>query len=72
MMKQPRAAHVGVNFNNTTLVKARLREEITRLERELETLQQSEQGANFSMLQTYREMIHSRRGMLNELPLDVV
>jgi len=67
-LRQPRANHVGVNFNNMTLVKAQLQEEITRLERQLENIQSDDQGAKFALLQTYKEMIHSRRGMLNELP----
>ena len=67
-MKQPRAAHVGVNFNNTTLLKARLQDEITQLERQLQHLRQSDQAANFAMLESYKEMIHSRRELLSGLP----
>ena len=67
-MRQPRAAHVGVTFNDTLFVKAQLRDEITRLERQLETLRGSEQAANFGLVQTYKEMIHSRREALSGLP----
>lgn len=67
-MRQPRASHVGVSFNNTVFLKAQLQEEITKLERELVHLRSGDQAANFGLLQTYKEMIHSRRGMLNGLP----
>ncbi|GAB1258577.1 hypothetical protein [Aurantivibrio plasticivorans] len=67
-MRQPRAAHVGVTFNNTVMLKAQLREEITRLERQMQTLRSGPDAANFGLLQSYKEMIHSRRDLLSNLP----
>lgn len=67
-MRQPRATHVGISFNNTVFLKAQLENEITKLERQLQHLRLSEDAANFSMVQTYKEMISSRRVMLSDLP----
>lgn len=67
-MRQPRATHVGITFNNTIFLKAQLQGEITKLERQLQRLRLSDDAANFSMLQTYKEMINSRRVMLSDLP----
>lgn len=67
-MRQPRATYVGINFNNTVFLKDRLRNEITKLERQLQTLRLSEDAANFSMVQTYKEMIKYRQLMLSDLP----
>ncbi len=67
-MKPSRVSHVGVNFNNTVFLKAQLENEITKLERQLQHLRSSGDGANFSMLESYKEMIGSRKGMLADLP----
>jgi len=66
-MKTSRVTHVGVNFNNTTFLKAQLEEEITKLERQLHHMHTDQDGANFAMLESYKEMIHSRRDMLQDL-----
>ncbi|GAB1265520.1 hypothetical protein NBRC116493_28680 [Aurantivibrio infirmus] len=67
-MRQPRAAHVGITFNNMVFLRSQLEDEITKLERQLQSLRLADQGANFAMVESYKEMIHSRRGMLTELP----
>lgn len=67
-MRQPRATHVGVTFNDTVMLKAQLQLEITKLERQLDAMRGSEQAANFGVMQTYKEMIHARKETLNGLP----
>ncbi len=67
-MRQARATHVGVTFNNTTFLKAQLESEITKLRRQLDNLRRSEDAANFGMVQSYQEMINSREAMLSDLP----
>lgn len=67
-MRQPRATHVGVTFNNTVFLKAQLENEITKLRRQLDNLRLSDDAANFAMLQSYKEMISSRKALLNDLP----
>ena len=67
-MRPPRATHVGVNFNNTVFLKAQLESEITKLKRQLDSLRLSDEAANFALLQSYKEMISSRRALLSDLP----
>lgn len=68
MVRVHRDAHVGINFNSTTALQLQLIREITSLERQLEHLKLNQMRVDFSMLQTYKEMIHSRREMLGTLP----
>lgn len=57
----------GARLNNTSLLKEQLLEELVELDKQLEVL--SEQGArvDFSMILTYKEMIHSRKALFNKL-----
>jgi hypothetical protein len=71
MAKRQRAQHVGIDFNNTYLLKEQLIREITSLERQRENVRMTDKTVDFSMLQTYKEMIHSRREMLAGLPKDL-
>jgi len=68
MTKVQRAQHVGIGFNSTCLLKEQLIREITSLERQRDSVRLVNNTVDFSMLQTYKEMIHSRREMLSELP----
>ena len=68
MTRAPRATHVGVSFNRTDPLRMQLIREITCLERQLEHLKLEQVRVDFSMMQTYKEMIHSRREMLGSLP----
>lgn len=70
MSRQPRASHVGIEFNNIEPVREKLIAEITKLERQLENLKLKEGPTDFSMLQTYKEMIQCRQSTLNGLPKD--
>ncbi|WP_188149488.1 hypothetical protein [Teredinibacter waterburyi] len=60
----------GINapYNNTTLMRQQLIREITCLERQLERLRLRDELLDFSTVQTYEEMITSRREMLENLP----
>lgn len=59
---------LGVNFNRTEPLREKLIGEITRFERQLDSLKLKDQTVDFSMIQTYKELIHSRKEMLNRLP----
>jgi hypothetical protein len=57
----------GVALQNTKSVKDKLLEELVELEKQMEVLEAGAVTVDFSMLQTYKEMIHSRRVFFNEL-----
>jgi len=55
------------NLQNTGVLKEQLLNEVRELEKQAARLQLTEDGVNFSMIQTYREMIHSREKLFSEL-----
>ncbi|MFA7554311.1 MAG: hypothetical protein WCY88_08675 [Spongiibacteraceae bacterium] len=57
----------GVALQDTRLVKDKLLEELVELEKQQQLLAQQGCNIDFSMLQTYKEMIHSRKAFFNEL-----
>ena len=57
----------GVKLQNTELVKEKLLEELVELEKQMELLKSQDDAVDFSMMQTYKEMIHSRKMFFNEL-----
>lgn len=57
----------GLRLHNSQAVKAHLLEEIVELETKLEKAKGSGKTVDLSLIQTYREMIHSRRTFFNEL-----
>ncbi|MEE8059561.1 MAG: hypothetical protein V3T17_17265 [Pseudomonadales bacterium] len=57
----------GVRLQNTGLVKEKLLEELVELEKQMELLKSESSSVDFSMMQTYKEMIHSRKTLFNEL-----
>ncbi|MDQ2076063.1 hypothetical protein [Marinimicrobium sp. ABcell2] len=59
---------LGVNFNPTEQLQEKLIAEITGFERQLDSTDLHEQSVDFSMIQTYKELIQSRRSMLEKLP----
>ena len=63
---------VEVNLHATHALRQHLIGEITRLERKCEQLQTESDRVDQSMVQTYKEMIHSRRGMLADLPRQTI
>ena len=67
-MAHQTVALVNVDSANCCLMRERLHQEITRLERDLERLQCNDRNVDRSMEQTYREMIHARKELLSSLP----
>ena len=59
--------HGGARLQNTALLKGRLLEELVELDKQLEVLSKQEDHIDFSMMQTYKEMIHSRKTLFNKL-----
>lgn len=55
-------------MNESSVLKQQLVREITCLERQLERVRMRDEYADDSTLQTYEEMISSRRKMLHNLP----
>lgn len=61
---------LSVAYNNTSMMRQQLIREITCLERQLERLRLRDELLDMSTLQTYEEMISSRKEMLDNLPWD--
>ncbi len=59
---------LGAEQNDTSILKQQLVREITCLERQLERIRLRDHFADDVTLQTYEEMIESRRKMLHNLP----
>jgi hypothetical protein len=59
----------GVRLQNIESVKEQLLAELVELEKQMEVLQSTQGATDFSMMQTYKEMIHSRKAFFNELNL---
>ena len=57
----------GVRLQNIQAVKEKLLEEMVELESQMEKLKGSGNLVDLSLIQTYREMIHSRRTFFNQL-----
>ncbi|GLS25866.1 hypothetical protein [Marinibactrum halimedae] len=57
-----------LNQQKTNIEKAKIEGEIISLRRQLEQLNIDADGVDFSMKQTYKEMIQSRQEALSQLP----
>lgn len=57
----------GARLHNTESVKEKLLAELVELEKQMEQMEANSETTDFSMLQTYKEMIHSRKSFFNEL-----
>lgn len=57
----------GARLQDTNSVKEKLLGELVELEKQMEVLERASSGVDFSMMQTYKEMIHSRKMLFNEL-----
>lgn len=65
-----RKAHLitGLNTHNTNALKEKLVKEMLELNKQRQEMEISDNGdMDFSMAQTYKEMIDSRRSMLSQL-----
>ncbi|WP_295803584.1 hypothetical protein [uncultured Microbulbifer sp.] len=60
--------HVNISEPEIRMLRQRLEVEITWLSRQMEELQGAELDLDVSLLQTYREMIYSRRALLGRIP----
>lgn len=68
MNRSSHASVLSTESGDTTILKQQLVREITCLERQLERIRMREELADGYTLQTYEEMIESRRKMLHNLP----
>ena len=59
---------LGANFHPTEQLQEQLIAEITAYERQLDAAEMRGDREDFSMIQTYKELIHARRAMLESLP----
>lgn len=66
--KRFKECHIGVRYNRTQKLREKLIREITGFQRQLEALRLQSGPVDFSMLQTYKEMIACRQQLLNGLP----
>lgn len=68
MARAQRECHIGVGYNRTDKIREKLIREITGFERQLQALQISSGPVDFSLLQTYKELIACRQTVLRKLP----
>ncbi len=66
-MKEPKIP-VNVDQQISDMTKSRIQAEITNLQRQLEQISIDSSSVDFAMLETYKEMINSRRQLLSNLP----
>ena len=59
---------MSVNLDRNDSLRAKLLAEISEYQRQQEALKASGNTINFAMIQTYKELIASRREMLSRLP----
>ncbi len=60
-------AFASMNVHSTNALKEKLVKEMLELDKQRQQLDIDEGKMDFSMVQTYKEMIQSRRVMLNQL-----
>ena len=68
MFRHPETVLVNYDKHRAILLQEQLIREITGLERQMEQMQREQYSVDFSMTQTFKEMIHSRRVLLEHLP----
>ncbi|UTA48077.1 hypothetical protein L1F30_00715 [Simiduia sp. 21SJ11W-1] len=68
MARAQRECHIGVGYHRTDEMRAKLIREITGFERQLQALQIRSGPVDFSLLQTYKELIAARQTLLKKLP----
>ena len=68
-MKKPAGQMgVGINLTRTDDLRAKLMAEISEYERQRDALKLNGTHVNFTMIQTYKELIAARKEMLKHLP----
>lgn len=68
MSRHQQSVGVGITLGRTEALRDKLIAEITEYERQQAALKLNGNQVNFSMIQTYKELIHARKDMLNKLP----
>lgn len=68
MKKLANQMGVGVNLARTDDLRAKLMAEISEYQRQQDALKLNGTYVNFTMIQTYKELIAARREMLKRLP----
>ena len=66
MKKQTK--QLGVDLDRNDNLRAKLLAEISEYQRQQDALKSSGSYVNFTMIQTYKELIASRRQMVSRLP----
>jgi hypothetical protein len=69
MKRQAIAMGVGINMTRTDNLRAKLLAEISEYERQQAELKLNGTHVNFTMIQTYKELIAARKDMLRHLPM---
>ncbi|MFD1216977.1 MULTISPECIES: hypothetical protein [Microbulbifer] len=64
----PMGAHVNISEPETRRLRHQLEIEISQLSRQLSDLKGAETEVDTALLQTYQEMIFSRRALLGRIP----
>ncbi|MFV8780867.1 hypothetical protein ACNKU7_00460 [Microbulbifer sp. SA54] len=67
-MAHNQSPHVNIDEHEIRLLRQRLEQEIRWLSSQMDGLQGSDVNPDISLLQTYREMIFSRRALLGRIP----
>ncbi|WP_105102427.1 hypothetical protein [Microbulbifer pacificus] len=62
------SSHTNISEADNRALRFRLQNEITWLSRQMEDLQGADESRDLSLIQTYREMIFSRRALLGRIP----
>ena len=68
MRKLANQIGVGINLARTDDLRTKLLTEISEYERQQDALKLNGNHVNFTMLQTYKELIAARKDMLKRLP----
>jgi hypothetical protein len=70
MSKVERHMKVSPNLDNLEVLRGKLSEELTSLEHSLNRLRGGYTQNDLSLCQTYKEMIHGRRELLNRISVN--
>ena len=70
MRKSTKNLKVDINPRRSELLRSKLMREISDYERQLADLKLNGSQVNFTMIQTYKELITARQVMLRNLPLN--
>lgn len=69
MRRESKNLKADFNTSNTDLMRDKLLREISDYERQLAELKLNGAQVNFTMIQTYKELISARQAMLKRLPI---